>query len=658
MKREHPRLWRSLGIGVGILAALVIGFFLVFDWNWLKGPIERRVTAATGRLLQIEGKVAGEWRLHPRISFEGIRFANPDWAQSPDFLTAERLELQIALMPLLARRIHLLDLILVKPVVALERLADGRATWNFDREQRDPDSAPRIDALSVDEGLLDYRDAQNAAQLRVALEQESSADNPGKLRFSVKGRFRGEPMDLQGTSSSLLALRDKQQPLPIALQGSVAGTNLNLQGEIEGLPRLERMNLRYRVNAASLKRLAPIFQVPLPETPPYDVSGNLSRIGGRWETTDMRGKVGKSDLAGTVTVQTGKDKPDLEARLTSKLLDLADLGPLIGSPHGGTQTKQAPAPANPPAAANRVLPDRTFDLSRVDRLNAKVLLSAQRVVREANFPFDNFHANFRLLDSQITLDPIEFGMADGKLQARVAMDARKPPAIVTAASGQLRGVRVAKIFPKDAAVGQAAGVLAGTFDLKGQGNSVAAMLGTSSGRATMLLTDGRVPNLLPALADLDGARIIRSVLGRKPEFVQCAAVDLSVKDGIATPTVALFETESTVLALSGPIDLKTEGLNLKLIQAPKNTSFLSFRTPILMTGTFEKPVLAPDVAPLAGRVAAAIVLGLINPLAALFATIETGPGEDGSCPEMRRAIPGKSSGDAGRSARNQQGPIS
>ena len=138
MKREHRRLWRTVGIGLGVLAAIVIGFFLVFDWNWLKGPIERRVAAATGRVLQIDGNVAGEWRLHPRLTFEGIRFANPDWAQSPEFLTAERLEFQIAVLPLLSGRVHLLDVVLVKPVVALERLADGRATWHFDRQQRDP----------------------------------------------------------------------------------------------------------------------------------------------------------------------------------------------------------------------------------------------------------------------------------------------------------------------------------------------------------------------------------------------------------------------------------------------------------------------------------------------------------------------------------------
>src|SRR5262245_56951600 len=117
MKRErsHRRLWRNLGIALGVLAAITIGFLLIFDWNWLKGPIERRVAEGTGRALHIEGNVTGQWRLRPRISFEKIRFANPDWAQSADFLTAERLELHIVLAPLLSNRLHLMDVVLIKP---------------------------------------------------------------------------------------------------------------------------------------------------------------------------------------------------------------------------------------------------------------------------------------------------------------------------------------------------------------------------------------------------------------------------------------------------------------------------------------------------------------------------------------------------------------
>ena len=48
-------------------------------------------------------------------------------------------------------------------------------------------------------------------------------------------------------------------------------------------------------------------------------------------------------------------------------------------------------------------------------------------------------------------------------------------------------------------------------------------------------------------------------------------------------------------------------------------------------GTFADMSAGPDKSALAGRAGLALVLGAINPLLALAATIETGPGEDADC---------------------------
>ena len=66
--------------------------------------------------------------------------------------------------------------------------------------------------------------------------------------------------------------------------------------------------------------------------------------------------------------------------------------------------------------------------------------------------------------------------------------------------------------------------------------------------------------------------------------------------------------------------------------------FRSIRTPVIVKGTLKSPQFSLDLAPLALRGAAALLLGLINPLAAVVALVETGPGKDGSCPEMQRGM--------------------
>jgi uncharacterized protein involved in outer membrane biogenesis len=318
------------------------------------------------------------------------------------------------------------------------------------------------------------------------------------------------------------------------------------------------------------------------------------------------------------------------------MLDLADLGPLIG---GAARSRYKPTPKD----QSLLFPSRALEFDSLDKLDAHVQVRAKRVVRVAAWPFANFRVDFRLKDQRMLLDPIEFGMASGRLAGRVEIDARKNP-VTAALTARMEDVKVAQIAPKKAAVGEAAGVLSGQVNLQAQGNSVSSLLGSSNGRLTLLLTQGNVPGLLPALIDLDGARVLAKLVGNNPESVRCSAIDIAVKDGRATPNVAVVETDTTVLNLTGELNLDGEQIDMKLSQAPKKPSFLSLRTPILIRGTLVDPDLIPAPAPLAARGAAALLLGLINPLASVFALIETGPGEDGTCPVIQRSYQVKTPG--------------
>ena len=81
---------KRIAAGVVVLLVAAMGVFvLVFDWNWLKSPIQNGVAAATGRTLEIRGDISGQFRLHPRLRFEQVRLSNPEWAKSPDILLAD-----------------------------------------------------------------------------------------------------------------------------------------------------------------------------------------------------------------------------------------------------------------------------------------------------------------------------------------------------------------------------------------------------------------------------------------------------------------------------------------------------------------------------------------------------------------------------------------
>ena len=67
-------------------------------------------------------------------------------------------------------------------------------------------------------------------------------------------------------------------------------------------------------------------------------------------------------------------------------------------------------------------------------------------------------------------------------------------------------------------------------------------------------------------------------------------------------------------------------------------SILSVRSPIRIHGAFSDPSISLDKGRLATRAGAAVILGLINPFAALIPLIETGPGKDANCAELLQLV--------------------
>jgi AsmA protein len=106
--------------------------------------------------------------------------------------------------------------------------------------------------------------------------------------------------------------------------------------------------------------------------------------------------------------------------------------------------------------------------------------------------------------------------------------------------------------------------------------------------------------------------------------MHCAVMDFHAAQGVITPTVALIDTPVTVVLIDGKVNLATEQLDLRLTAKPKNMSPLTVRSPIRVTGSFVKPEASPEGGPIAARVAGAVALAFVNPLAAILPFVDLG----------------------------------
>jgi len=631
--------WTASLLLIPVLAALL--FIGIFGWNWLRTPIEQMTLDKTGRQLLIGGELELKFGWpQPRLHTGAVTFANPAWASEKQMVSAQALDITIDLRQLLLRHIVLPEVRLEHPVIFLEQGSGARKNWLLDLNQQDEEARIRIDRLTLDQGQLGYDDAAQKTHIRAELSTTNATPQFSGLAFSAQGQYKGLALKAQGSGGPVLGLRDESIPYPLRADFTVGQTGVKLDGSITSLLKFSAMDLQLALRGNNLAQLFPLLGIAFPPTRAYATEGHLQHSGTSWRYDKFSGRIGDSDVAGTLQVDTGGKRTALKAELASRVLDLADLGPLIGARPGRLQAARQAAPAVqtalPLPAQARVLPDLPFQTEHWDSVDAEVTLSAKAIRRSKELPLANLAAHLSLRDSVLTLDPLSFGLAGGRLKAVISLDGRHDP-IQAKAQVWANQIELAKIFPTIALNKASIGLINGELDLTGTGNSVGRMLASANGKIGLVVNGGLVSKLLMEEVGLHLWEILAlNVTGDRQVKLRCAVADFDVRQGVLRTNALIFDTEVTTIIGTGNIDLAQEKLDLTLNQKTKNTSPLALRSPIYLRGSLAKPAVSVDKVRVAARALGALALGIVNPFLVILPLIDAGPGKDSDCAQLVR----------------------
>jgi AsmA family protein len=624
---------------IGLLAVVVVLsalFWLLFDANWFKGMVERRVEHATGRAFAIDGDL----RLHagwpPRISASELRLANADWGEAPELLTVERIEVGVWPWRALRGRWHLPTLALQAPVLHLERNAEGAVNWDgLLGDDRNGDL--RIDRLQLADGELRFVDAEHDSDLTVAFATATGEhDGPAPLLLQGDGRYRGEAFELQGAIGSPLLMDDADRPYAIDLSARAGATRARIRGGLLLQLPPESLDVEFRLSGDDLADVEPLFGLALPETPPYRLEGRLLFGEGRWRYTDFSGTIGDSDLSGQASIEVG-DRLVLRADLHSNLLHIDDLAGVLGGapdPDGTVSAAQRREAARR-AALGKVFPDRDIPARPLRAADAEVSLEA-RQIQPRRWPLETMKVKVVARNGKVTVDPLHFTSAGGTIDAVVEIDAGADPIRYTA-SARGRGMEVPLLFPNAEFAKGAQGRIGGELELRGSGASVAKMMASATGSLKLLMGRGR----LRGPGDGEGFDLAAAAGFVSDDDgwmrVRCGYADFAVEDGVARAQALAVDTARTLILGEGEVRLDQERWDLTLRPRPKQSRLPGLRTPVAVVGPLDKPEVDPKVGALVARGAAAALLYSLAPPAALLALVETGPGEDADCRELAAA---------------------
>jgi AsmA family protein len=616
------RILKWLGIAFAVLVVTGVLLVAFFDWNWLRRPVSSMVSKALDRRFSIQGELAVDISMTPRITANQIELANTSWGSRPAMLNLDRLEFNIRLKNLLDRQVVLPEIRLSKPRLVLEKNSGGKANWIFgesgNEKKNKQTSFPKIGLLIIDNGKLIYRDPKTEADLVVSTNRDTTKRQFIEVRG--QGRFEKSRLMVQVTAGSLLSLREKLVPYPIDIEVAFGSTKITAKGTLRDPVQFQGPDFAYTVQGSDLSEFYPVIGVSLPKTPPYKLTGHLTSEGKRWLLRDLQGFVGSSDLSGNI-IYTERDKrPFLQADLVSKKLDFKDLAGFLGA---------EPTPEK--IEHNRIFPDTPYDLKALRTGDADVKFQSKNIIT-ANLPIDELMAHLQLDHGKLLLAPLNFGIDIGKITSNITIDAQQAN-IAMKADLEIRKVPFKRLLVNTRFADQSEGTFLGRANLDATGNSVAEMLGYADGDVAIIMENGRISNLLVDLIELDIAKSLTLALTKDPSIsIRCIIANFGVKKGLMRAKSLVVDTTKSNIVGNGEINLRDETLNLRLTAHPKTPSVLSARAPLIIKGTFKDPDVYPDPKYLAAKTTASVVLGaLLTPVAAIIPWIELGLGEDSEC---------------------------
>ncbi|HWL29549.1 MAG TPA: AsmA family protein [Burkholderiaceae bacterium] len=646
-----------LWVCLGLVAVLALCFTLLatFDWNYVRPWINQQASQAADRPVAIKGDLDVDWIRSdtakgwrgwipwPEITAKDVVVGNPAGpAEGKSMAEVSSLTVLVNPLALLGKTVEIADLQVEKANVLLERQADGTANWDFKKkDENDTPSDWKFDLqkISLQSVHAQVIDATSKLDMKADLDTlEATTPEGYGMGWKASGTYNEAEVSGEGSTGGILSLRQGSNPFPLRGEMKVGSTVIALEGSVTRPQALAALDVRLKLAGDTMADLLPLVGIALPDTPPYSTEGHLIGLlegdDDRWRYEDFKGKVGESDIRGTLEYQLRKPRPLLTGEVESEQLRLKDLGPLIGVQTSDVKGKDDKKKAAK-QPAGKALPVAPINTKAWGVMDADVQFKGLRILREKALPLDHIEAHVKLDNKVLTLTPLNFGVAGGNLRNTIKLDGRSDK-IAAELKTAARHLKMKQLFPGAESMNASFGEVHGDAELTGRGNSIAELLGHSNGEVKALVSRGTISQFLLEAAGLNVANaVLVKIFGDEQIVLNCLAADFGVKNGLMNARAFRLETDDTIVDITGTINLNTEVMDLDIRPANKTVRIFTLRSPLYAKGTFKDPDVGVQPGPLMARAGAAVALGIIaTPFAALLPLLNVGTDESAGCASL------------------------
>lgn len=602
-----------IGAGILLLVALVviIAIPLLVPVERYRGLIESQAEKMTGREVSIGGPIS--LSVFPRLALEveDLRIANPPGARRPQMASLERLELGVALWPLLDRRIEVEKLVLVEPQIGLVVDESGRPNWHFAQQaEQQAEEAPEtatqpgrelaveIAEVAIEDGRLSYDNLQTDAHYEVE-QVDLSAELPGlDAPASAEGDlvYRGEAVTVSLAADRPRALLEGGET-PVRVEIAADAVEMAFAGAATGGEAARAagsLTLDVDSVAEAMRWLA--AEAPAEPVPVESVAlaTEIEASAEQAVLSDLRLRADDLETTGELRLTLARERPKLSGALATGVIDLDDYLP-EPAPEAVAESDGAPPPAEGWSA-------EPIDFSALRLADADLRIEMAGLKR-GDIALGPAALTLALDNGRLAATLPQTTLAGGAVSGQIRIDASGATpglgAELTVADVQAEPLLVAL-----AGFERLSGRANGELSLGARGASPQALVGSLDGRAAFVFRDGAIKGInIPAvMRDLKTAFLDPSAdTPQETDFAELSASWI-LRDGIAhTEDLKLV---APLLRLSGRGDVVLPERQVALLLEPRVVGSLEGQgaaaeaeegvgVPILVTGSFDRLRFTP-----------------------------------------------------------------
>ena len=437
-----------LGVLAGIILICLLVIIVVvstYDYNKFKPMITRIAKKYTGRKLTLAGDIKTKISLSPTLQVNDVSFQNAPWSSHPEMIHAKKIEVQLALIPLIKGNINVKRLTLINPDLMIEVNTSGKTNLEFDlREKKKNRAAPAkkdeaetalfdFKEILIKDGKLTVKNHQKKTTFVLTIDQGSrkSTKFMGDGDIELKGSFNDIPFNVSGKIGSFAGITDPDVFYPLDLKGDIAKIKFAVSGKIKDPVAEKGIDVRFSVKGDDLARIENITQKPLPIKGPFQISSHLiAAKPEKIQMSDMLIEMGNSKLNGSVTLDRSAKQPRISGDLVSETLDLRPM--LINTEKNTAGAKETTT--KPERKSDKLFQNTPLKLDGLHLFNAAVDLQVKQLLLP-KLAIDNIVTKVKLKDGNLTVNPLTASIGGGKLVNSLNVQAKENMAVVDVMRG-------------------------------------------------------------------------------------------------------------------------------------------------------------------------------------------------------------------------------